>query len=307
MLNYNLKQLEVFTAVAELNSFTKAAEKLYLTQSTVSAHIRSLENALNVTLFYRDSKRRINLSPQGQKLYPAARRILNDCSELSSLAQNTLLQLPLLIGASTVPSQYLLPELMADFSRQYPDCRYLLKGGNSLKIHELLYTDAVRIGFVGSAVTASELSYVPLEEDRLVMVTANNEHFSRLKKKGLYGRDLLNEPVVAREEGSGTDHTLVNYMHEQKIPYENLHITARVDNPEMIKKMVERNSGVSVLSLLTVQREIEDGRLLSFDMDERGLQRNIFIVYKKHETLHSLERKFIESCRRYCAKKHLME
>ena len=164
MLKFSLKQLEIFVTVAELNSFTNAAKALYLTQSTVSAHISGLESALNTRLFSRDARRSVTLTAQGQRLYPAAKRILSDCRELTSLVENRHEELPLLLGASTVPGQYLLPELLASFLRRRPDCRYLLRRGDSQQIHELLRAGSVRIGFVGARLDPARLRYTPILE-----------------------------------------------------------------------------------------------------------------------------------------------
>ena len=299
MMKFSLKQLEIFVSVAELNSFTKAAGELYLTQSTVSAHIRGLENALGVPLFLRDTRRCVQLTPQGQRLYPAAKRVLSDCRALGGLAENGREELPLLLGASTVPAQYLLPEMLAAFLRRHSDCRYLLKRGDSLQIHELLNTGAIRIGFVGTALDPVNLQYDAIAEDRLVMVTANNRFFQEKKRAGVFGCALLGEPTVAREEGSGTDRTVVSYMRSRNFPESRLKIVARIDNPETIKSMVACGAGVSVLSAMAVRAEVEAGKLLSFEMDENGLRRQIFMVCKKNAHCSALEQQFLCFCRRY--------
>lgn len=297
MLKFSLKQLEVFVAVAELNSFTGAAKELYLTQSTVSAHISGLEDALKTRLFTRDTRRSVQLTPQGQRLYPAAKRILSDCRELDSLVENRHEDLPLLLGASTLPGQYLLPALLASFLRRCPDSRYLLKRGDSQQIHALLRSGSVRIGFVGAQLDPARLRYFPLLEDRLVMVTPNTPYYREKAKQGVYGRDLLDEPTIAREEGSGTDSTVAAYMRRMEHDVSRLKIVARVDNPETIKSMAAHGAGVSVLSALAVRGEVEQGRLLAFEMDPAGLRRQIYAAVKKDETYTDLEQRFLRFCR----------
>ena len=188
MLDINLKQLEVFVAAAEYNSFTKAAEALYLSQSTVSSHIRSLEEALGTVLFRRDAKKKIELTEAGKRAYGPARDILDRCRNLqSTLAEQ---EAPLLtVGASTVPAQYLLPELLAGFSRQRPDCRFLLKRRDSVQVHEALRIGEVQVGFVGMRLDEKEFEYHPVLRDRLVLVTANTERFQELPEDA--GLELL--------------------------------------------------------------------------------------------------------------------
>lgn len=292
-LKFNLKQLEVFVAVAEKNSFTGAAGALYLTQSTISAHINSLETALGVRLLSRDAKRNVQLTSEGQALYPAAKQILKGCRELHGVVQGAAAEGPLLLGASTVPAQYLLPEILASFLKQRPDSQYLLKRGDSAQIHELLRAEIIRIGFVGAAQPAADLRYCPIAEDRLVMVTENSPKYRKLRQCGVKGCDLLGEPTVAREVGSGTDRTVNAYMQKLQIPASVLHIVARIDDPEAIKSLVVRGAGVSVLSALAVREEVAAGKLLSFEIDSQGLTRPIYMVTRKQENHTELEQQFL--------------
>lgn len=307
MMKFSLKQLEIFVAVAELNSFTKAAGALYLTQSTVSAHISSLESALQVQLFFRDTKRNIQLTPQGKKVYPAAKRILSDCGELAAIAQNHREELPLLLGASTVPGQYLLPDLLSAFLLRHSGCRYLLKRGDSQQIHTLLNAGSIRFGFVGTMLDADNLEYIPIGEDRLVMVTANNAYYQEKQRQGALGCDLLWEPTVAREEGSGTDQTVAAYMRQHNYPLSQLKIVARIDNPETIKSMVAQGAGVSILSALAVREEVTAGKLLAFELDADGLHRTLYIVTKKNERCTGMEQQFLRFCRAFFSKADVIE
>ena len=114
MNNLNLKQLETFVTVADKGSFTKAANALYMAQSTVSNHIQQLEESLGLVLFARDMKRNISLTPDGNRIYQIAKEILLRCSELEeTILENKKSQL--IIGASTVPTESILPELIHKF------------------------------------------------------------------------------------------------------------------------------------------------------------------------------------------------
>ena len=161
MLDINLKQLEVFVTTAEYGSFTRAADVLYLSQSTVSSHIRSLEETLGVLLFDRAARRRVALTEAGKRIYPTAREIVDRCRALQSNLPEREGNL-LTVGASTVPAQYLIPRLLADFSRQRPDCQFLLRRGDSAGIHELLRSGQIAVGFVGMRMDEKAFRYVPL-------------------------------------------------------------------------------------------------------------------------------------------------
>lgn len=297
MLDFNLKQLEVFVAVAELNSFTRAAEELYLTQSTVSAHISGLERALGRQLFTRNARRRVTLTQEGKRIYPRIKEILSRCRSLQSAWEETE-DSQLLLGASTVPAQYVLPQLLTGFLKQRPDSRYLLKRGDSSQISQLLLSGEIRIGFVGTALEPQMLEYVPLVRDRLVLVTANVPRYQKFHSRGAFGRELLEEPIVAREEGSGTERTVASYLRQIGFSSEKLNIVARIDNPEAIKKMVERGMGVTILSELSVHEAVESGKLLSFDLDAGGLERNIYMAFRRELSANRLEQAFMTFVRK---------
>lgn len=293
MLEINLKQLEAFVTTAEYSSFTKAAEALYLTQSTVSAHINSLEQVLGVRLIHRGSRRRVQLTTEGRQAYDMAKDVLNRCQSLQNLG-NTIEQCQLVVGASSVPSQYLVPELMSGFLEENPDSRYVLQRGDSDRIHSLLKQGDARIGFVGAALDRENCHYHVVTGDRLVLITANTEHYRKLKTVGTTGRQLLHEPIILREVSSGTRKAMEAYLNRLGIPVRSLDLVAQIDNTEAIKSSVSRGIGVSVVSELTVREELESGKLLSFDLDSGGVFRNIYLTWRKDITLTSVEKKFVE-------------
>lgn len=297
MLNFSLKQMEVFEAVAELNSFSRAADELYLTQSTVSAHISSLERSLDRQLFIRNARRRVMLTQEGKRLYPQVKSILGRCRGLQAEGEDTE-DCQLLLGASTVPAQYVLPQLLTNFLKQRSNSRYLLKRGDSMQICQMLHSGEIRIGFVGTKIEPQLLEYVPLVRDRLVLVTANTPRYQKFYSRGAYGRELLKEPIVTREEGSGTERTLAAYLRKIGIPEETLNIVARIYNPEAIKQMVEQGMGVTILSELSVHDAVQEGRLLSFDLDAEGLERSIYMAFRKDLSPNRLEQAFLSFARK---------
>lgn len=293
MLEINLKQLEAFVTTAEYSSFTKAAEALYLTQSTVSAHINSMEQTLGVRLIQRGSRRKVQLTTEGKQAYDMAKEILNRCQSLQNLG-STIEQCQLTVGASSVPSQYLVPELMLGFLSKNPESRYMLQRGDSDRIHHLLKQGDVRIGFVGAAQDRENYHYHVVAGDRLVLITANTEHYRKLKAAGTSGRELLHEPMILREISSGTRRAMEAYLTRLGVPVRSLDLVAQIDNTEAIKSSVSRGIGVSVVSELTVREELENGKLLSFDLDSGGLFRNIYLCWRKDVALTAVERKFVE-------------
>ncbi len=281
MLDFNLKQLEVFAAVAEYSSFTNAAEALYLSQSTVSAHIKNLEDTLNVTLFQRDSHRKIELTEEGRRVYGTVKEILDRCKMLQSGAKQENAAPLLTVAASSVPAQYLLPGLLAEFSRENPNFRYLLRRGDSLKVHEMLLSGEVQLGFAGLKMDEEQFSYCPVLRDHLVLITENSQRFRAAAPDS--GDSLfLQEPVVLREEDSGTWQMTAAWLRSKEILPESLHLVARMETPEAICRAVAQGMGVSVMSSLAAEEDVAAGKLLQFELGTEYLWRQIYAVQLKN-------------------------
>lgn len=293
MLKINLKQLEAFVATAEFSSFTKAAEELFLTQSTVSSHINALENTLGIRLIQRSARQRVMLTKEGELVYREAREILERCQSLQDLKKQTQCN-QLIIGASSVPGQCLMPEIMSDFLAVNPNCHYMQLKGDSIRIHQYLAQGKANLGFVGIAANPREYHYHPVAEDRLVLITANKEPFQTLHRCGASGLELLHMPMILREENSGTRQEMELFLQKLQISTEQLHVVAQIDNPEAIRSSVSRGLGVSIMSVLAAREYLLSGQLLSFELGDQGAFRKIYLTWRKDALLSTAEQKFLE-------------
>ncbi len=293
MLKINLKQLEAFVATAEFSSFTKASEELFLTQSTVSSHISALESTLGIRLIQRSARQRVSLTREGELVYREARDILDRCQSLQEMKQNNP-EKQLVIGASSVPGQCLMPEIMADYLAVCPDCHYVQLRGDSIRIHQYLAQGKANLGFVGMAANPKEYHYHPVAEDRLVLIAANKEPFQTLQRSNASGLELLHMPMILREENSGTRLEMEQYLHSLEIAPESLHVIAQIDNPEAIRSSVSRGLGVSVMSVLAARECLLSGRLLSFELGNQGAFRKIYLTWRKDALLSAAEQAFLE-------------
>ena len=285
MERLNLRQLEIFSAVVDAGSFTAAAEKLYLAQSTVSDNVRALEELLHLKLFHRESKRRLTLTLEGKRVYRYAQDILGRCSALLlDVAVDSALELTL--GASTVPAQSLLPGYMARFARENPACRCTLLCGDSAAVQQMLLNGDIHLGFVGIA------------EDRLVLITPNTPRFAALKTQGVLGRELFREPFLFRERGSGTQKVIDNYLSEIRLDPQVIHTVAYVSDPTVLQRLVAEGTGVSILSALAVQETVAAGQLLQFELDETPVRRSIYMARRRKSSMSSPARTFAELVRK---------
>ena len=297
MERLNLRQLEIFSAVVDAGSFTAAAEKLYLAQSTVSDNVRALEELLHLKLFHRESKRRLTLTLEGKRVYRYAQDILGRCSALLlDVAVDSALELTL--GASTVPAQSLLPGYMARFARENPACRCTLLCGDSAAVQQMLLNGDIHLGFVGSAAARQDRIYAPVAEDRLVLITPNTPRFAALKTQGVLGRELFREPFLFRERGSGTQKVIDNYLSEIRLDPQVIHTVAYVSDPTVLQRLVAEGTGVSILSALAVQETVAAGQLLQFELDETPVRRSIYMARRRKSSMSSPARTFAELVRK---------
>ncbi|MCR4963269.1 MAG: LysR family transcriptional regulator [Firmicutes bacterium] len=298
MLDISLKQLEAFVATVHYQSFSKAAQELFLSQSTVSAHVAALEQILGRQLILRQNRKDICLSEDGQIVYDQACDILERCRALED--QNSLYkEQELLLGASTVPAQYILPLLLSGFSHKEKKCRYLVKKGDSLQIKNMLQGGVIRLAFTGMALRETQFLCRSLMKDKLVVITPNNRFYRQLAEKEYPGEELLDQPFIAREDSSGTQRSFIEYLGQIGYKPENLNIIAKVEQPETIKKSVTEGLGIAVMSQLAIKEEVAANKLLCFDIAPQGLYRNIYLSWLKHVELTWLEKAFVHfACQR---------
>ena len=175
-----LKQLEAFTAVVDCKSFSKAARQLYLTQPTISAHVAALEKELDTRLIVRTTKK-LNVTTQGYQLYDYAMAMLkirdNIVNEFTG-SHKKIIEL----GASTIPSSYILPEVLSAFGHLNPDIYFHSKLSDSMGVIEQVQNGSLDFGMVGTTIDDPDLIFVPFLEDELVIVTTVTAHYLLLEK-----------------------------------------------------------------------------------------------------------------------------
>lgn len=298
----NLKQLEAFVSIADEGSFSRAAKSLFLTQPTVSAHISSLEQELNVRLFVRNTKE-VNLSEDGKTLYSYAKQMVSLQKQIEMVFDKTRKEGShcLRIAASSVPAQYLLPQILAQFSEKYPEEQFKLMETDSAKVVEQVVNYNVDIGFTGTVFEKKHCQYIPFYQDELIIITPNSEKFRKLKEvkdteDERQDEDKMwiqKEPVILREEGSGTRREAERLLKNMGIHMEDLNIVASMENQETIKRSVSRGIGVSIISRLAAEEELREEKILEFPLGGKQGKRDINVVYNKNFQMSSLAEKFL--------------
>ncbi|MCI8503083.1 MAG: LysR family transcriptional regulator [Dorea sp.] len=293
----NLKQLEAFVKVVETGSFSKAAKELYLTQPTVSAHISALERELKTRLFIRNTKE-VMMSDAGQDLYKYARQMFElECqiAEHFNVQKRDSANHCITIAASTIPAQYLLPDVLMVFKNRYPEEQFKLIETDSSEVVSQIVDGMADVGFTGTVLEKKHCRYIPFYKDKLSIITPNEEKYQALQeeKKGDISW-LKEERLILREEGSGTRKEAQKQLRKAGIDMGALDVIASIDNQETIKRSVRQGMGVSILSRLATKEEVQDGHILEFMIPESDEGRDINFVYNKNTPLTANVERFIK-------------
>ncbi len=282
----DLKQLEVFLAVAQQNSFSKAAKKMFLTQPTVSAHIRALEKELGTQLIVRAPKG-VFLTEDGCVLIEYARDMLalrdSALTWFQSKKQNE--KSTVRIAASTVPAQYLLPHAMAALCREDPGARFEILRCDSEGVVKNVVSRKVEFGLAGTRTEDARCRFEVLCEDRLVLITPDTEHYRQLKARGAPAQELAREPFLVREKGSGTQREAERFLKQLGVDAEKLHIVAQLNDPESMKQAVSQGMGIAVVSELGVRDYERFGMVQVLRFETKASARRLYLVKSSEHRL----------------------
>ena len=286
------KQLESFAAVVKCNSFTKAAEKLYISQPTISTHIRALEEELSTHLILRTTKS-IEVTPEGRKLYEYAENILQLRNRMLEECTGGVKKI-LHLAASTIPSAYILPEVLPAYGATRPDNYFVIHQSDSKSVIDGIVDGLYDVGLVGMEAQRENLTCVEFCQDEMVLITPVNEHFLELKDRKVSPVEILQqELVVLREKGSGSRKSVDNFMEARGITEEQLNITARINDPEAIKNLVAGGFGVSIVSKRAAQNFLRENRLLDFELPGNTGVRKLYVVYRNDRAEDNRVKEFV--------------
>ena len=284
-----MKQLRSYIAVVDYGSFTKAAEKTYTSQPTVSAHIKALEEELGVQLIARDTKN-LRVTQKGKELYDCA------CSMLA-LQQRMLDKWEdedrktLSIGVSTIPSGYILPGLLEGFRREFPDVVISIHQSDSEEIEEAVEKGACDVGIVGEAPGAGLLSE-PIAEDKTVLIAPDTPAFRKMVKAKDW-KKILAQPMLFREKGSASRKSAERLIELLGKDLRDVDVAASLNDHEAIKNLVEHGCGISFLSALAATDRAKEGRLLVLDTGLPEAKRTFYLIRRKNVQLSESAEAFV--------------
>lgn len=283
----DFKQLEAFLNVVKYKSFSKAAEATFLTQPTISVHIRSLENELGVTLLDRQSKG-VTPTPQGKTFYRYATEILSTRDKALNIFSDATENLKgvLEIQTSSTPGQDFVPWMLKGFSEQNKYVHYTVEQSDSMQVRENLINGIGEIGFVGS-IGSDELIYEPVFEDEPRLIVSTTRELGQVEGDTLSIEDFINEPFLWREQGSSwrevssSQEAFGNFLRQHGYNPNNLNLVARINSIGIIRKAVATGLGVSIVSSSSIGKKDYEMGIRSYKIKEYDTKRTFYMAYKK--------------------------
>ena len=286
-MHITLRQLEVFAEVLKSGSTTQASQMLALSQSAVSAALTDLEGQLGVQLFDRVGKRLV-VNEHGRLLYPRALALLEQAGEIEQLFRED--NGAIRVYASSTIGNYILPEIIARYRKDFPSLPLELSVGNSQDVINAVADFRVDIGLIEGPCHSADIIAEPWLEDELVVFSAPDSAW-------LQGEVTLEKlamvPWILREKGSGT-REIVDYLLLSHLPQ--FQIGMELGNSEAIKHAVRHDLGVSCLSRRVIAEQLEAGTLKEVTIPLPKLSRTLWRIHHRQKHLSKALQRFLHYC-----------
>ena len=280
----NLKQLEVFINVAESGSFSKGAEATFITQSTVSQHISALESEFGLKLLDRTGKGAL-LTEGGKLLLERARRLVDYAREIPLALDRFkgVEEAVLRIAGSGIPGEYMIPAALPLLISKFPGLTLIMVQGDSREVLDKLLAEEVEFGVVGGWLAEDSLEFTTFAKDELLLIAPAGHRWSGVDEIQL--EELLTEPFVLREPGSGTGKAASDAFWEAGVDPARLRVAAHLGSNEAVKRAVIAGVGVSFVSAISVQRELSQGTLVQVPVTGVDIRRQFYLAKRKGREL----------------------
>lgn len=289
----DIRQIETFVEVVRLESFSKAAEKLFITQPTVSNHITALEKEVGSELIDR-SGRLFRITPTGQILYEHAEKIIDQINnakyEIDAYDQG--LQGKITILSSSIPREYILPDLIKSFLEEHPKISFSLQGSDSKEAIKRILTYENDFAIVGKMNDNPKLDFVKLVKDSSVLIVPNDKFENLENGDTVKFEDILDENFILREYGSASLETIINAIYQSSKDARKLRIVGTCDDNEAIKSLVSKGVGLSFMNEIAIERDIKENRFKYLKIKGVDFSRDFYFLYHREKPLSPLGKRF---------------
>ncbi|MCP4751026.1 MAG: LysR family transcriptional regulator, partial [Proteobacteria bacterium] len=289
----DLWQLSIFCKVIELKGFSKAAEAVHLSQPTVSSHMKDLESHFGCRLIDRIDKKAIP-TQAGEILYEYAGKLvaLRDEAESALAEFQGRISGRLVIGGSTIPGGYILPRVVGDFRKEYPEVVVSLVVGDTEKIVGDILSGVLEFGVVGAKTEHGKIEQKKLIDDDMRLIVPGVHKWA--SKASVVSASLLREPFIIRESGSGTLKSIQNSLTKKGLDSGELNIVAELGSTAAVIQGIKNGVGISILSPIAVSDELERGTLKALKVRGLNLKRNFYLTRHKDRSSSPIGRVFME-------------
>lgn len=277
----NLNQLRVFYCVAKNQSFTKAANELFITQPAVTAQVKLFEEVCELK-FFKKKGRGICLTDEGQALYNHAcqlfeyeKQIEGAIDDLRKLKQGVLR-----IGTTKTYVRHLMPHLMRQFHEKYPEIKIFLDEGSSLSMMHSLLELKNEIAIITKIEDHADIAFIHFSNEELIPILSPNHPLA--SKPAVTLEELAREQIIIRERGSGT-RKFTNILFERHGCTPN--ILMETGNSDFIKQLVARGDGISFLVRESVKADLAQQRLVTVPLKGEKVYLDARVAYLKKQPL----------------------
>ncbi len=278
----DIHQLKVFTSVFKNRSFSKASQELHLTQPTISNQIKALEDEFECKFFDRLG-RTIIPTKEAEVLYRRSVEIIEKADALKEAIGQMKKDLTgkLIVGASTIPGVYLMPRIMTQFQKKYPAISFQILISDSRGIIDSINKHELLLGVVGAKIGNDQINYTPFVEDELIVVSSP----SMVQSGTITLKELIDLPMVLREEGSGTRRETERFLEGKGVSLDRIKIAGIFGSTDAVKQAVKAGLGVSIVSKFSVADELEHKILKEIGLTDLQMKRRFYIVTHRKRTL----------------------
>ena len=290
MTGPNFHHLEIFHAVARLGSFSKASEELLISQPSVSLQIRDLERYYGARLFHRQG-RSIKLTDIGEVVFRYTQQLFQTVEEMRRSVENLKETVTgrLVLGASSTPGEYLLPQLLGRFSKFYPGVDVSLQIGNTTTVTSQVTSHQIDLGLVGDKVNDDSVVCTRFYTDDLVVFAAPDHP---LTDKGEIAKEMLHDqPFVMREPGSATRRVAEKRLEDMGVP---IKVAMELGSNEAVKRAVAAGLGIGILSKLALEVDCAAGALKLIEVAGFNCKRHFYTLYPRNRYLGRAQQAFLE-------------
>ena len=290
-MKYTLRQLEVFLTVARSGSLTAAANELSMSQSAASGALKELEIRFDTQLFDRVGKR-LKINSTGIILQTKAEELLQRAVDLQLSLSDKNEFGSIKIGSTMTVGNYLFIDMFSAFKSKFPDAKITVSIGNTSEVVDKVLNYKVDLGFIEGEVNEPDIDVIPWRKDEMVVV-CSPDHPLAHSKTALSREQLLDLQWIMREKGSGTRSTFERGMHSA---LQDLNYVLELEQIEAIKRAISLNIGVSCLSKVCVDKEIQRGELVQMNVDGLDFNRYFYVVLHKDKFLTESVELWLDYC-----------